>query len=184
MTKICNIDTVYPQRGDKYILDACVLLYIFFTLGGYEKSLVRQYSTFYSNIVKSNAKILLSINLLSEFFNRFLKLEYKIYLKENGYESSSFTYKQYRKTDNFLDVIKELNEIFTYQLLPYSEFITHDINEEIIIKSLNSSNVLDFNDVIYACSSEKYSAPIVTHDKDYFSLDNSMNVTIITNHKK
>lgn len=116
--------------------------------------------------------------IISEFIHSNMKLAWKRFCHENGYDLRSFDYKRkYQETDDYKSRFEyELNSV-QHDILPNVEIIP--IDEDIINKSLKmSSRLKDFNDrVIVQCAIEK-KAKILTHDADYKMCDS---VDVISN---
>jgi predicted nucleic acid-binding protein len=180
MIKCVDINSFSPSEGEKFILDANILLYVFYTSGKYNYIIVSKYAKLFSEIADNNCKIILSINLLGEFFNKFINLEYESYLKEKSLKSAIFQLKNFKNTVEYKAVLKEMKDIFQLQLLPYAEMITYTTSKELINEMINSAINMDFNDTLYCQTSNDLSIPIVTHDSDFINVDASKSIIIIT----
>lgn len=184
MIKCVDITTITPKENEKFLLDANVLLYLFYTPGSYRKEMICDYKNFFIEIIKNNSKIILSSNLLGEFFNRFIKMNLDTYVLKNNLLPTTFQLKDFRKTDEFGDVIKELLTIFNLQLLPYAEFTTHQITGASVNLLLNSAYGMDFNDCFYCETANELSIPIITNDYDFVNNDDKKKIVIITGNEK
>ena len=177
MTNFIDITNFNPKNGDKFLIDANVLLYLFYTAGKYKRDIVKKYSTFYANIIKNDCKILLPLNLLTEFSNRFYKLEYDEYLRINSYNCSQFSFKAYRQTKEFDNVKTEVIDIFKLQIIPYAEKVDYNFTSKNIEELLTISDKIDFNDIIYYDIAKCYNVPIITNDNDFKQISD---ISIIT----
>ena len=175
MGKYFDIISYNVKKDEKFLLDANILLYLFYTAGNYNRDMVRKYATFYFNIVSVGAKIILPINLISEFSNRIFKLGYKDYLATKSLDTKQFSYKQFRQTVEFENTIKEIYNIFEGDILPYVDEVDYTYKGRGLSHFL--STILDFNDIIYCDLAKEFNAAIITHDEDFKNLDDIKVVT-------
>lgn len=166
-----KIDTLNPQKDDIFLLDTCVLLFIFYTSGGYRKDKVKRCGDLFNKIIQSDAKILIVPELISEFFNKFIKLEYDTYVETNGLSKADFTFKEFRCEIEFNNAIMELKEIYNNQILPYSKITKSNTEVNDIYTFLDSLAEMDFNDRIYCSVSKENNAKLITADTDFILSD-------------
>lgn len=116
--------------------------------------------------------------IISEYIHSNMKLAWRKYCHENGYDLRSYDYKkQYQETDDFKRRFEyELNSV-QKEILPNVKIIP--IDPDIIKNALDmSSGLKDFNDRVIVQCAIKEKARILTHDGDYRVCDN---VNIISN---
>ena len=171
MNRIKKIEDCSIKKDEIIIIDTCILIFIFYTAGTYRKEKVSRCTSLFSKIINSNAKILILPELLEEFFNRFTKLEYERYLKNNNLEEKNFKYKEFRETSEFKSTLLELKEIYINQISPYAEFAVSNTHPNDICRFLNNLSEMDIKDMILCEMSKKYNAKIVTADSDYLLSD-------------
>ena len=154
---VYDISAFTHQEGNKYILDCNVLMYVFYTFGGYSNVIMDPYKTFFNNIATSSQCILFPAALASEFANTFIRNEYRRYLRQNGLRQRDFDFKKSYK--------------------PTSEYKA-TVNDSIDIDGFfENENTFDFNDRYYGELSKIHDCYIVTNDKDFKSVDD---IKIIT----
>ncbi len=66
-----------PQQRDRYFLDCNVLMYLLYTNGSYNKSVVSDYASLVSRIINAGAKIYINDVLISEFINTYIRTEFR-----------------------------------------------------------------------------------------------------------
>lgn len=167
MVKLKSIDSLNPQKNEVYLLDTCILMFNFYTAGSYKKAVVKSCNNLFTKIVHANAKILIYPQLMLEFFNLFIKLEYEMYLKTNNLNSKDFKYKEYRSTNEFSTVISELKEIYKFQIQPYAIATNTTTSVDDVFGFLDSISELDFNDILLCKVAKDNGAKLITHDSDF-----------------
>lgn len=158
-----------PLEDDLFILDCNVLMYVFYTYGGYRNKLMKPYKAFFNKMAVKNESIIITSVLLSEFINSYIRNEYKRYLRENNY----------KPTNEYADTIKEISDIVINQLLALPSVILckDDITKEDIPGMFLNENTFDFNDRYYGGLARHRKCYIVTNDIDFKNIDNIKIVT-------
>lgn len=77
MSNFMDVTSYPPNKHKIYLIDTNVLIYLFYVPGNYDKNIVKKYGKFYSEIIKNNSKILLPLNLITEFANKIFRIEYR-----------------------------------------------------------------------------------------------------------
>lgn len=178
MKTIKKIDSLIPKKDEIFLLDTCVLMYNFYTAGDYNKLKVKRCNDLFSKIVKADAKILIFPELMQEFFNLFIKLEYEMYLKKNGLCHRDFSYKDFRETEDFFNVIAELKEVYLSQIKPYAITTNSNTTVKDVFEFLDFASELDFNDSLICKVAQNNNAKLITNDGDFLlsSLADSVNL--------
>lgn len=176
MKALKKISNLTPKKDEIYLLDTCFLLYNFFTVGSYNRSKVTMCNRLLTLIIKSNSKILIFPELIEEFFNRFIKLEYELY--NDKHKEDRKTYKEFRKTEDFTSAIKELKEIYNSQIKPYSITVKSEVTVSDFDCFLENLSDMDINDMIICKVAQKNNAILITDDNDYFLNTLTDNVSI------
>ncbi len=177
MSNFMDVTSYPPNKHKIYLIDTNVLIYLFYVPGNYDKNIVKKYGKFYSEIIKNNSKILLPLNLITEFANKIFRIEYSNYLDNKRLKSKNFNYKLYRKTEDFNRVSKMILNIIKLEILPYAEKFDYKFVQKNLDIYFNKANNLDLNDSIYYDIAKEENIPIITHDKDF---KNITDVTVIT----
>nr|WP_300898767.1 PIN domain-containing protein [uncultured Acetatifactor sp.] len=170
MSKIIDAKKAIFTERDKILFDCNILMYMFYTYGGYSKSLIRSYTTLFNNAIQNNSMIFIPSIEVSEFINTYCRQEYHRYLRQEGKSPSSFDFKHdYKATQDYKDVINEIHSIVNNQILKIFHKLD-DIFSEIDITSIyDKPNEFDFNDRYYLKLAEKEGIKIITNDADFYS---------------
>lgn len=82
MASIFNINHYQPKKKDEFLFDTNVWIYITIPGLSYDQTLPQSYANFWGLIRKSNATVLTSFVIISEFVNRYLRNELNKYNKK------------------------------------------------------------------------------------------------------
>jgi len=164
---IVDIDTYSFNKNDNLFLDANIWIYLYGPAQLYctPKSI---YSKALSRIRTFRSKIFIDVQVLSEFINRFVRMEYDSLPGDKKPE----TFKEFRKSHDFNGVAKEIaiqaKKIVNSATRIDSGFRTVDIDS--LLKEFSTGDS-DFNDQIFVelCKSEGFT--FVTHDSDFGKSD-------------
>lgn len=178
---IIDIKTHNPKSGEYYFLDCNVLMYNFYTNGGYGSNLIYEYSLIVSKIISAGAQICITDVLLSEFINTYIQTEFHRLASLNRWPHNKHYFKYtFRQTQEYKDILLELKYIIGRQLLSVTRRINGDFINISLDDIFNMPDTFDFNDRYYVkCMKEKDSY-IVTNDSD-FSVNGEC--SIITNNQ-
>lgn len=72
-----------PKADDKIFLDTNIWLYLFCPIGNYKNEIIDQYSTVFYKILKSGCRIYTTSLVISEFFNTYCRIDFRIKIKKN-----------------------------------------------------------------------------------------------------
>ena len=163
MASIFNINHYQPKKTDEFLFDTNVWIYITIPGLSYDQTLPQSYANFWGAIRKSNATVLTSFVIISEFVNRYLRNELNKYNKKNN---SSIYYKEFKQTPEYEDGYKYITNIVNNVILKNCEIVTEP--DEII--ALNSSiynynRNCDLNDNYIIELSKYYECFLVSSDK-------------------
>jgi len=163
--KLYNISS-----NDKILIDTNILIYIFCPLYSQKfESKIDTYSTILQEIQKQNSKILLSSIVVSEFINRWLRLDFDKNIQDK--EHSKNFKKDYRGTDRYNRVLKQILKQIEKLYVNYNiENINDSFDKFDIISSYEDKNN-DFNDLLLAYISSSNNLKILTDDNDFDNLD-------------
>lgn len=170
MSKIIDAKKATFTKSDKILFDCNILMYMFYTYGGYSQSLIRCYTTLFNNAIQNNSTIFIPSIEVSEFINTYCRQEYYRYLRQEGKSPSIFDFKHdYKATQDYEDVINEIHSIVNNQIFKIFHKLD-DIFSKIDITSIyDKPNEFDYNDRYYLKLAEKEGIKIVTNDADFYS---------------
>ena len=155
-----------PCNDDRFFFDANIWIGLFVSLGGWHSEIRGQYDGFLKKVIEKKATIYISSLILSEFINRYLKLEYNLYVAYSGNENMRL--KEYREEEDYKRVLKSINEDIEHRILEISKRL-HDHFSEIPISGIinDFQNRIDFNDAYYHQLATIKGLKLVTHDGDF-----------------
>lgn len=167
-TKVSDAESVLLKKGDKILFDCNVLMYLFYTYGGYRKDMVRKYTKVFSEAIKNQCQMYMPSIEVSEFINTYSRLEYNRYLRENNLKSKDFKFKQdYRGTKDYKELIVELKNLVNNQIFSVFKKLNDEFGDIDIVDIYHNPEIFDFNDRYYCKLAEKYELKIVTNDADF-----------------
>ena len=172
---IYDISTFQKQDDDVFLLDCNVLMYIYYTFGGYSNSIMNPYKTFFNNIATCPDCIIYPAVLISEFSNTYIQREYKRYLRTNSLSRKDFDFKKnYKKTNDYVTTINDISDIINNQImtLPSSIIKTDDFKQMNLKTLFKKQQTFDFNDRYYGELCKRNHIYIVTNDSDFEYIDN------------
>lgn len=178
MSKLHDIDTYHPTSTDVFFFDNNVWMYLFCTIGNYEKEKQRRYSSFFSLVCSAKACIWINSLVLSEFCNAWLRLEFKRWLKKPDNAGKRDYKSEFVPTQAYQDVIKDIKSVLP-TILKKAERASDDFNAINLDSIYAELTNCDFNDSYYLELARKNRWKIVTDDADFFK-NNKLNVEIIT----
>lgn len=124
-----------------------------------------EYSGLYARLTKYKVPIVTNAMVMSEYLNRFCRIEHEAYCKAYG----NIEYKDYRNGKDFVyaaaaasEYAKEILDTGSLQM----KGIDPDIDSRGIVEKFASGTV-DYNDAVYVELCQKNKWPIVTHDSDF-----------------
>ena len=149
------------------ILDANIWLYLYCPLGGYNERMVSAYSRCYANLLKSANVIFTDVIVLSEVVNRYLRLAFEQYKREENKVNIDYK-RDYRVTDNCRNALSEIRGVIKNRILARSDICNPQYTKESLLNMIDElSPELDFNDqhIIKICNDNGFY--LLTHDGDF-----------------
>lgn len=141
------------------------------------KDWAQEYSRLYANLTKYNVPIVVNAMVMSEYINRFCRIEHEAYCK--AYKSVE--YKDFRNSEDFSraasDAADSAREILDTPSVR-REGIEKDLDIRGIVADFETGHV-DFNDSVYIATCLKNGWPIVTNDSDFVSCGGELEVWTI-----
>ena len=181
MNNIVDITKYTPLAKDKFFFDANIWLYLFCPIGDYKKNVIAKYDEFLKKIIESKSSIFISSLILSEIFNRWLRLEYNI-LKEKE-PSKYHDYKRdYRGTEIYDKQVKYIKMVVEKHIMRVSKRIDDKFSSISLDNLFENIENYDFNDNYFLIIANLEGFKIVTHDSDFVS--QKISVPILTANKK
>lgn len=172
-----DIEKFVPNSDQVLLFDTNILIKLLYPIdfnGDVEK-----YAVLFKKIKKAKAKLIISSIQVSEFINRCIRIQYKLYQKDNP-ETVDFK-KDYRNTDDYKTNMTAILDIVKNDVVSNFEFIDDGFSqmqhENIFVYGFS----YDFNDSLLVEIAEQRKAIIVTDDLDFANY--SISVPIVTGNR-
>lgn len=166
-----------------FLMDTCVLIDIFLP-DPQRPQRTKAHQSLFLDLLKKKKTLLFSSYQIMEFEKVFMSI-YLTYFKNNhkgqeflGKKVGNLTQKEFRQLPDFQKAKENFFFHFNRELLPFSYVVPDIFDFDQLDTYKDALQYLDFHDVLYCALSQKYDAPIVTHDRDFFS--SPEDVTIIS----
>lgn len=177
VSKKSDIETFNPNRNQILLFDTNILIKLLYPIDF--SGSVEKYAVLFEKIKKAKAKLIISSVQVSEFINRCIRIQYKLYQKTNG-ENIDFK-KDYRNTDDYRINMKAILDIIKNDVVSNFEFIDDGFSkmqhENIFVYGFS----YDFNDSLLVEIAEQRNAIIVTDDLDFANY--KLSVPIVTGNR-
>lgn len=177
MGSVNDISKYTVSPSDTYFVDNSVWMHLFCPIANTNEKKQKEYSAFLADVQSRKAMIFITSMVLSEFANRFLRLDFNLWKDENKYYDKDYK-KDYLGSDRYkeasLNVISNIKSILKVSERHPDDFHSIDINA--VLESFKS---IDFNDSYYIQQCSNAKLKIVTDDKDFLKIS-SCNVPIIS----
>ena len=163
--KPIDIKTYSPKALDVFFIDNSVWMYLFCPLGNYNHNKQKHYSSFLQSIQSSKSTIFINSLVLSEFANRYLRMDFERWKEEEeiptaGYKKDFIGNKRYSETVE--EVKRNINQIM--KLCEKSSDNFNAVNLDSVLLHFSS---IDFNDSYTIELAKLDNWKIVTDDEDF-----------------
>lgn len=165
--KVQDIKEYSPKSSDIFFFDNNVWMYLFCPLGNYNINKQKNFSSFLQSVTTSRSTIFINSLILSEFTNRYLRIDFDLWKNENSNYDAEFK-KDYVGTTRYQDTVKEIKRNIN-QILKFCEKSSDNFNAVDLDKILEHLSHIDFNDSYYLEFANISNLKIVTDDRDFVS---------------
>ena len=162
-----NINTYTPRPNEYFLVDNSVWMYVFCPLGDYRRFRQDSYSRFLQKAVASKSNILITSMVLSEFTNRYLRMDFELWKEDSGYDSARYK-ENYVGSDRYNETVEEVRNQYNRILKLCSK--TCDIFHLIDLGAISTHfSTVDFNDS-YTVEQAKFNKwKVVSDDRDFLN---------------
>lgn len=167
---LIDINSYAPKSSDVFFFDNNIWMYLFCPLGNYNQHRQRSYSAFLQSVQTARATIFISSLILSEFANRYLRMDFEQWKKNSGNITADFK-KDYVGSAQYIQTAKEV-AIQIKTIMRICEKSPDNFNAINLNQVLNHLKSIDFNDSYYIELAELGGWKIVTDDSDFVSYSN------------
>jgi predicted nucleic acid-binding protein len=154
----------YSFSSDEQVLvDTNIWLYLFPAPTDPSNRFATQYSTAFSSLISAKAQPVLDPMVLSEYLNRYIRIEW-----EGNYKSQYPKFKDFRNSSDFL-AIASAAETFAKRILSFCQIHSIPANELDLNQALSafSAGGEDFNDALLVDICKKRNLKLMTNDGDF-----------------
>jgi len=150
-------------KGRPLFFDANVLLYLFGSTPS--NWATNTYAAIFGQCLKMGNDLCVDVFVLSEFINRFLRIEYENYLRTNGLNGQQIKFKDFRSQSEGVQASQDVEIIVKGRILNKFALVgklfnTADIN------AISLANC-DFNDELIVKTCQEHQCVLVTNDADF-----------------
>lgn len=164
-SEIIDIKNYNSKTNDVYFFDSNIWMFLFCPIANVNQPHQKVYSGFLSTVKSLGATIFISSLILSEFANRYLRLDFEQWKKETSNYSAKFK-KDYVSTQRYTDTAKEI-KVQIRKILQLCEKHPDDFNSINLDNVLNYFEKIDFNDSYYAEFLKNKNWILVTDESDF-----------------
>lgn len=166
---ILSIDDYRPKASDVFFFDNNIWMYLFCPLGNYNYKKQKAYSRFFENLLSRKLPIFINSLVLSEFSNRYLRLDYDLANQNDG-KSATKTYPSFKRnyvgSERYIRIVKELKTSLS-QIEKSCEKCSDEFNSINLNEVFTLFQKIGFNDSYYIYLSKKKNWIIVSDDSDF-----------------
>lgn len=173
--RVISMSNYYPSEDEKVLVDTNVLIKQFYPTFFEENSDIDE---IFKRLRKEKSIILLSAVQISEFINRYIRIQFNYYKECNGDEALDFK-AGYRSTSDYLHHMNVILDILNTEIIPICTCINDRFEEMDSRKLYNYNFSYDYNDALLVEIARLYDATLITNDHDF--LNYSFNGRIVTN---
>ncbi len=158
------LDSFKPKPSDNILLDTNILLDLFYPLDF--ESTSNKYESLFDNLIKEQSHLLISSIQISEFINRCIRIQFKLYQNRKNDFTLEFK-KDYRSTDDYREKMNAILDIIKTDIFNNFTFIDDGFSQ------MNHENIFvygfsyDFNDSLLVEIARQHNAILITNDADY-----------------
>lgn len=162
---IINIDDYEIKEGDTFFFDNNIWMYIFCPIGNHGGKRQRIYSKFLKYILSRKRHIYINSLILSEFANRYLKMDFDICNNTQTPQIFKNFKKDYVGSDQFKKTVSDIKKYLT-QIIKICQRSSDEFNAINIDEIFKLFEKIGFNDSYYLFLSNKKNWIIVSDDSD------------------
>ncbi len=182
MNKIIDIDNYTPLDSDKFFFDANIWIYLYCPIGNYNKDIIKKYSRFLKKAYQAKSSIFISALALSEFFNRWTRLDFKELNDSDPSKYANYK-KNFRNTEAYKNSVSTIKTTVMEHIMKIAKRVDDKFEKISIDELFKEIEVSDFNDKYYLAMANLENFKIVTHDSDFNSSKEKPVPILTANHQ-
>ncbi len=174
---ICKISNYAVGPTEEFFFDTNIWMFIFAPLAGAKPNKQRAYSWLLGEIVSRGATIWINSQVVAEYVNRCLRMEFEEWKKRTMNFSANFK-NDFRTTPDYESTLKDTKSQVLAILQKSTKYPDdfHTIDVDFIISSMGKS--LDYGDAIIVDLCKRKNYKLVTDDSDITKAN--LPLTVIT----
>jgi predicted nucleic acid-binding protein len=164
-----DLNNIKNLSDKNILLDTNIWIYLFCPLGHSKEFIVKKYSLAFNRLIHSNNKLYIDVMILSEFINRYLRLAYYVYMKNNNIETDFDFKKDYKQTDDFKETIQLIVSTIKNKILLKVSVANFNYENNNIVELIDNlkDKMTDFNDLHFEKLCKTKGFILLTDDSDY-----------------
>ena len=171
----CKISNYTVSPTEEFFFDTNIWMFLFAPLAGARQNKQKAYSKLLGDIISRGATIWINSQVVAEYVNRCLRMEYEVWRKDPQKCNGNFKH-DFRQTEDYQSTLRDTKAQVSAILQKSTRYPDdfHTIDVEGIISSMGTS--LDYGDAVIVdlCKRKKYK--LVTDDGDMTNTDFSFDV--------
>lgn len=161
----CRISKYEVGPNEEFFFDTNIWMFIFAPLAGSKQNKQKAYSRLLSEIISRGATIWINSQVIAEYINRCLRMEYEVW-KRNPQNCTADFKHDFRLTEDYKSTLRDTKSqvlaILQKSMRYPDDFHTIDIDK--IISSMGTS--LDYGDAVIVDLCKRKNFKLVTDDGD------------------
>lgn len=162
---ITDINKFVPQKNENFLIDTNIWLYLFCPIGNYKEEQIKPYVNFFDKAIRNGSVFFISSIILSEFINRYLRIEFGILNLQKNNAFPDFK-KDFRPSPEYKTVAAIIRSTLKQNILKITKSIDDCFSTLSIAQIVDSIEDIDFNDEYISHLSVHSKLKIVTNDAD------------------
>ena len=162
---IIDIKKYSPKSSDVFFFDNNIWMHLFCPLGNYNKKQQNTYSSFLQITQTPRSTIFISSMVLSEFANRYLRMDFEQWKKSTQNYGADFK-RDYVGSKQYIETVDEI-KIHIKTIMRFCEKASDNFNSINLNDVFTHLQNIDFNDSYYIELAKLGKWKIVTDDKDF-----------------
>lgn len=164
------------KSNDKVLVDANIWLYLFPAPMSSQASFAVQYSNGFSRMIREGAQPVLDPIILSEYLNRYCRIEW-----QGQYSTTYPDFKSFRNSSDYQEVAAAVS-VFAKRIIGMCAVHSTPVSSLDIVQAIRDfeSAMIDFNDALMADVCRKHDFKLLTNDSDF----QSGGIEVLTTHPR
>ena len=152
----------FSSFSEKFFFDTNIIYYIFGPFSDLGSVRDRSYSEFYKKCLENSSEIYINNSVISEFSNLYIKENYNLCSENHP------IFKEFRKTEDYKQIIKNLSDDW-YHILQDCNVCSTEVDSKRVCSIIDEmpERMMDFNDELIAHDCLSNDFILVTHDFDF-----------------